>query len=369
MPVVSPQFTFDFESNLRVIALDEYARMLLHAGEIDRFVKTIPSGSRREVVGFLLDTATIEDQGKGGNVAYDEMSLIEYSVENLDAGKGLQIRKQQFEDLDGHGVQIGTKWVRNITAQAAYWKRKKAMQLLKNAMTSGSVIGYDKKDFFVSSTVIGGAITNAHPYDPNDTTKGGYANKLTGAASGSYPGACPIDATNATTDDVAVTNITKALAYAAGGIKMPNGVDPRFLMPSEVTILHPPALTKRVQTITNARYIASAASSGGGSLDLEAIMKNYAFGDPIEAPELSAANGGSDTTYYLIFEEIASGDQLGAIIHQLRENFKIQFYSGSGSADGVDAVLFRAQLLEWLTHGRYAVAPAHPYLVFACLGT
>ncbi len=68
MPAKSPQFYFDFESNLRFIATDEFARILRHLF-VDRIAKTIPSDSKKEVIGFLLDTAYIEDQGKGGNVA------------------------------------------------------------------------------------------------------------------------------------------------------------------------------------------------------------------------------------------------------------------------------------------------------------
>lgn len=367
--MIDKSFLFDFESNLRVIAVDEYARMLkgMYA---DRFVKTVTSKSKKEVLGFLLDTATIEDQGLGGNVAYEDMSMVEYEIKNLDAGKGLKIRKQQFEDLDGNGVQVGTKWVRNISAQAAYWKQKKAMKLIRDAATSGLVIGYDKKNLFVSSETITTAVTGAHPFNPNAPSRGGFANHFTGSASGSkgYPGAVPIDVANASTVDTARDNLNKAIAYIAGSILMPSGVDPRFLKPT--CLVHPPALTGRVQQLTKAKFIAQAAgSSGGGAGDVDAMIRNYGFGEPIEAPELSAANGGSDTAYYLICEEIAAGDQLGAIIHQVREPFAIQFYSGSGSADGIDAVLYRAQELEWLAHGRYAVAPGHPYLIFKCSAT
>lgn len=367
MPVVNKSFVFDFESNLRVIAVDEYARMLKNM-VADRFVKTVTSKSKKEVIGFLLDTATIEDQGLGGNVAYDDMSMVNYEVKNLDAGKGLLIRKQAFEDLDGNGVQVGTKWVRNISAQAAYWKQKKAMQLIKDAATTTSVIGYDRKDFFSKGVTVGAAVTDAHPFDPNAPGKGGFANWFTGAASGAYPGAVPIDVANASTVEDAVNNLTTALAYIAGSIKMPSGVDPRFL--KATALLHPPALTARAQQITKAKFIAQdSAGGGGGTGDIEAMIRNYGFGEPIEAPELSLANGGSDTDYYLICEEIAAGDQLGAIIHQVREAFAIQFYSGSGSADGIDAQLQRAQELEWLCHGRYAVAPGHPYLIFKCSAT
>jgi len=372
MPALTPSFLFDFESNLRLIAVDEYARML-KALYVDRICKTIPSMSKKEVIGFLLDTASIEDQGLGGNVSYSDMSMVEYAITNVDAGKGLRLRKQNFEDLDGHGVKLGEKWVRNISAYAAYWKQKKTMQMIKDAATSGKVLTYDGKNLFVSSETIGTAVTNAHPFDPNNTVLGGFANLFTGSPSGSngYPGACPIDTTNAATDDVAYANLVKVLSYISSAIKMPNGIDPRFLMPTQVTIVHPPALTGRVSTLMDAKFIAKAASSGGGASDVEWFAKRYGFGSPIEAPEIAAAagTGGSDTTYYVILEQIAGGDQLGAFVHLLREAFKIQFYSGSGSADGIDAILMRAQELEWLTHGRYAIAPGHPYLVFKCTGT
>ena len=222
----------------------------------------------------------------------------------------------------------------------------------------------------MSSETIGTANTNAHPYNPNLTALGGFANWFTGSAGGSkgYPGAVPIDPTNAATIETALNNLNKVYAYIGGAILMPNGVTPRFLKPS--LIIHPPALTARVAEITDAKFIAAAAgSSGGGSQDVTGVIRRWGFGEPIEAQELSAGNGGSDTTYYVVCETIAASDQLGAIIYQNREPFRINFYSGMGSAEGIDAILFRAQELEWLTHGRNAVAPGHPFLIFRCDAT
>jgi hypothetical protein len=361
MGALTPSFLFDFESNLRVISVNEYARMLKSLW-YQRVTKTLTSKGKKDVIGWLLDTATIEAQGKGGNVRFSDMHMIEQTIENLDAGRGLKIRKQQFEDADGNGVAIGQKWVQNISAQSAYWPQKLIANLIK---AGSSTLGYDGKNLFSSSETIGSAATNAHPYNPNQPSLGGFANWFTGAASGTkgYPGACPIDVTDAATVDIARNNLNKVIAYIAGSILMPNGKDPRFL--KATCLIHPPALTGRVQQITKAKFIGQAAgSSGGGSGDIEAMVRNYGFGEPIEAPELSAANGGSDTTYYVACEEIAAGDQLGALVYQVREPFAIQFYSGSGSADGLDAVLYRAQELEWLTHGRNAGAPGHPYMIF-----
>lgn len=361
---VNAAFTFDFESNLKVIQMNEYARMLQNLW-YQRVTKVMQSTGKKEVIGWLLDSATIEAQGKGGNVRFTDMSMVEQTITNLDAGRGLRIRKQQFEDLDGNGVQVGTKWVANVSAQAAYWPQKQIATVIRQGGTDTKQVCYDGVNLFSSSETVGTGTTNAHPFNPNSPELGGFANWFTGSASGSagYPGACPIDVTNATTIETARNNLNKVIAYITGAIKMPNGVDPRFLKPS--VILHPPALTARVQEITKAKFIAaSAGSSGGGSQDVEAMIRNYGFGEPIEAPELGAAFGGSDTTYYVVCEEIAAGDQLGALIHQVREPFSIHYYSGAGSAEGIDAVLFRAQELEWLAHGRNAQAPGRPELIF-----
>lgn len=359
MPAVTPSFLMDFESNMRVISVNEYARMLQNLW-VNRVAKTLQSSGRKEVIGWLLDTATIEDQGLGGNVAFEDMDMIEQEVVNLDSGKGLLIRKQQFEDLDGRGVQIGTKWAANIGAQMAYWPQKQISSLIK----TGTAIGYDLKRMFVASTTIGTGATDAHPFNPNRPALGGFANDFTSAVSGSYPGAVPIDVTNAATVETALANLNRAISYVKSNIKMPNGVDPRFLKPT--CLLHPPALTARAQQLTKAKFIAQSVNNtgGGGSGDVEAVIRNYGFGEPIEAPELSAANGGSDTTYYLICEEIAAADQLGATVYQVRENYSIVFHSAAEMSE-----LARRQEHQWICHGRNAVAPGHPFMIFRCQAT
>jgi hypothetical protein len=359
MPIVDASFVFDFESRLRVQQTNEYARMLATL-YFQRFTKMMTSESKQEVIGWLQDSAFIESQGLGGNVKFDDMSMIEQTIVNSDAGKGLRVRKQQFEDLDGNGVAVGTKWVQNISAFGAYWPQQQIMSMVK----ANTATCYDGKNLFVDTETVSSAATGAHPFNPNNTALGAFANWFTGSASGTqgYPGACPIDVTNASTIETARNNLNKVYAYIAGAIKMPNGITPRFLKPT--LLVHPPALTARVAETTDAKFIAAAAGSGGGSQDIEGLIRKYGFGEPIEAPELSAANGGSDSTYYVVCEQIAKADQLGAVIYQNREPFAIQFYSGMGSATGLDAILYRAQELQWLTHGRNAVAPGHPFMIY-----
>ena len=64
------------------------------------------------------------------------------------------------------------------------------------------------------------------------------------------------------TADVALTNLAKVQAYIES-IAAPNGTDPRGL--TGVKILAGPALFPRVVQLTNAKILAQAAASGGGS--------------------------------------------------------------------------------------------------------
>jgi hypothetical protein len=203
-----------------------------------------------------------------------------------------------------------------------------------------------------------------------------FANDFTGAASGVYPGALPIDdAVHGGYDgtvNMALINLSKAIAYVRGGIKMPNGEDPRYLKPS--VILAPPRMTARVQQLTNARTIAQVAGTGaGGSGDVEALIKNWGLASPIEVLELAAGQQytmddgtvvtGSDTTWYLACEEINSS-QLGALVYVDREPFSINYYSGFGGASAFDSMLGRQREFEWLCQGRNVTGYGHPYMLF-----
>jgi hypothetical protein len=52
------------------------------------------------------------------------------------------------------------------------------------------------------------------------------------------------------------------------------------------------------------------------------------------------------------------------VIYTEREPFAINYY---GTVD--QAVLGRAQELEWQCHGRNVVSSGHPYLLFKCKGS
>lgn len=344
MPAITPSFLFDLESNMRVITAQEYERLTSRLWW-NRICKLgPPSGAKKERVSWLLDTARIQRTNKGGNLEFEDIVSTTTEIEHSNAAAGLKIKKEQFEDVDGNGIDYASHWSRQMGAYAAYWPQKMlAQQMLANGLT------YDGQAFFAS----------AHPVNPFNASAGTFSNVFTGSASGIYPGALPID--SSVSVDVAVANIAKAIAYVAA-IKMPNGEDPRFLRLADIIV--PPALAARAQQITNAKFIAQvAATNAGGSGDVEALIRNFGLGQPIEAAELGSAFGGSDTTYYLAMEEITT-NQLGAFSYIQREPFSVLYYGPQN-----DAQLARIREYQWLTEGRNSILNGHPYLLFKAQAT
>lgn len=344
MPTITPSFLFDLESNMRVITSQEYERLTSKLWWQNVCKLGPPSGAKRERVSWLLDTARIQRTGKGGNIEFEDIVSTTTEVEHLNAAAGLKIKKEQFEDVDGNGIDYASHWSRQMGAYAAYWPQKMlAQQILANGNT------YDGQPFFSA----------AHPVNPFNLAAGTFQNVFTGAAAGIYPGALPID--TSVSVDQAIANIAKAIAYVAA-IKMPNGEDPRFLRLASIIV--PPALVARAQQITNAKFIAQLAAAGAaGSGDVDAVVRNFGLGQPIEATELSSAFGGSDVDYYLAMEEITS-NQLGAFSYIQREAFSVLYYGPQN-----DAQLARIREYQWLTEGRNSILNGHPYLLFKCRAT
>lgn len=342
MPPIIPSFLFDLESNMRMITSQEFERLTSKLWWQRVCKLGPPSNAKKERVSWLLDSARIQHTGKGGNVEFEDIVALTTEVEHQNAAAGLKIKKEQFEDVDGNGIDYATHWSRQMGAYAAYWPQKQvAAQILANGNT------YDSQPFF----------STAHPVNPFKPSAGTFSNVFTGASSGIYPGAIPID--SSVSVDVAVQNIAKAIAYVAS-IKMPNGEDPRFLRLADIIV--PPALVARAQQITNAKFIAQLAAAGAaGTGDVEAVIRNFGLGQPIEATELSSAFGGSDTTYYLAMEEITT-NQLGAFSYIQREPFSVLYYGPQN-----DAQLARIREFQWLTEGRNSILSGHPYLLFKCM--
>ncbi len=337
MGVLNLQYVMDLESRMRMIRENEYLRLTSNLWW-DKTMKVLPSGSRREIITWALSTAQLADQGQGGNWEYDNLTILETEFTAGDVGKAFKLRRKQFEDMDGNGVQLAAEWSQQIGAQHAYWPQKTAVSLLKNGHLAGSK-SYDNVSFFSAS----------HPVNPMKSEAGTFSNLFTG-----------VDVSTAVTADTALANLSTIFANIAS-IKMPNGVDPRFLRPSG--ILCAPKLFPRMVQLSNAKFIAQAAGSAAGSGDVEALIRALGYGQPIMADELAGFE--SDTTFFVICEQV-TGSQLGGLVYVEREPFSVRYYTGRGGGNGVDAILDRADELEWHTSGRNIGAYGHPFAIFKC---
>src|SRR4051812_12474576 len=181
MPALTPTFLFGVESRMKTITENEYMRLTDNLWW-PKLSKVRTSTGRRDVIEWLLSTATIKDQGKGGNIAFDDLVSTYVEIESKFNGNGLRLQRSQFEDTDGGGMDLAAQWSQDTGAQMAYWPQKQATYLLKNGHTAALATGYDRKAFFALD----------HPFNPYNVGAGVYANLMTGAASGLYPGACPI---------------------------------------------------------------------------------------------------------------------------------------------------------------------------------
>lgn len=355
-----PSFLFDFESEMMVITENEFAR--ISASDVLWYrdvVKVRTTGKRREIIAWLISNAKLYDGGPtGGGIRFDDMMAIsqEYDVRNVNAG--LQLQVNQVEDNDGDGFDFAAHWSAEMGALGAYWPQQVTTTLILNGAspTNKSGVAYDGQGFFQNATQTG------HYNDGRSAGPGVYFNWLTGASSGEYPGAMPID--ESVSLDTAFKNMSKVLAYIAS-LKMPNGTTPRFLKAKRLLVS--PRLMPRALQLTNAKYIAQAASSGGGSGDVQAVIQYWGFLQPLEVQELAGATSddgvNQDLTWYLCCEEMRTS-QLGSFVYVDREPFKVTYYTGQGGGTGVDAVLDRARELEWHIQGRNVAGYGHPYGFF-----
>lgn len=343
MPALTPQFLFDLETRMQVVSAAEFQRLTAQL-RWSMIAKSMTSQSARERLIWMLDTAGIQYEDRlGGGVEFEELISNTFEFENKTATGGMELNVNKFTDLDGGGVNLAAEWSRQISAKAAYWPEQQVWA----AVCAGDQTGfttYDGKKFF----------DTAHPLNPFDSSVGTFNNVFTGGASGAYPGACPIDAS--VTLDQAFINLQKVITYIRQ-IKMADGVTPRKLRARHLFV--PPALTMRAQQLTNAKFIAQAATGGAGAADVEAVINNWGIGQPVEIDELGAAmTNGSDTSYYIGVEQLTS-DPIGALVYCEREPFSIVYNTGM-----TDAQLQRANKLQWTTRGRNKVVYGHPYLLF-----
>jgi hypothetical protein len=339
--IIDPTFLGSLESNMRVLFDQKYKALNEDAWwQVCTYQST--SRSLKEIVYFSLESAKLHRGYKGGFKDFDEIRYLNTAVENEYTQSGLELTEAELSDLDGNGVQSATKWIGEIGQLTAHHPQ----QMLSDAILSTTSLTYDNLSYFNT-----GHYTNG--VDVND---GVYANDLTGAAAGSYPGALPIG--GATTLDAAAINLTKAIAYIKS-LKTPTGY-PRKLKVKALIV--PPALYGRAVQLVMGAFLPGAAVSGGGTADNKPLAASWGIGQPLAADELSASfTNGSDSTYYLATEW--SGEE-AAFIYSNRQPFAVRYNSGM-----TDSELERADRLQWTCKGRNGILPLHPYGLFRVKAT
>lgn len=370
---ISADFLFSIEKEMQVLNERGYFRLL--EGEnlwYPKLLKVRPFEGKSERLLWLLSTASIEqvtqnDGGEsGGSINFDQLAMVQQEFFPAEHRKGYKIGKLKYLNFMAGGVNPAARWAEDIGSYGAYYPQRLTAQAI---LYGGTLLGYDGVSFF----------NTAHPVHPLIPNLGTFANDFTGAASGNYPGALPID--DSVTIDVAATNLSKAISYIEGAIPQPNGAgDPRML---EVAfVLYPPRMTARVNQLLDADFIPQQSGGGAGSGDIKKFFKKFNMAEPVRAKELDGNRSytfpgptggnvtvtGSHTTYYIAAKE-ASVTELGAFIENKRLPFQLHTYTGESGSEGVDAVLGRSHDLEWHYDGVTAVNPGHPYTFFRFQGS
>lgn len=363
-------FLFSIEKRMRNLNERNYMK-LIAAGNLwyPKVMRELPLEGKSERITWLLDTASIEqltpnDGGEnGGSINFDELATITTEYFPAYHARGFRIGKMRWLNFLQSGIDPVSRWAGAIGTYGAYYPQRLSAILILNG---ANITGYDGVPFW----------STAHPNHPLIPALGTYANVFTGAASGVYPGACPID--DSVTLDVAMTNLSKILSYIEGGILQPNGAgDPRLLVARY--LLHPKRMTTRVNELLDAATLPFPSTGGAGAADVRPFFKRFRTIEPLEAKELGAAASytipgplgtpvtvtGSDNTFYIVCEE-ASDTELGSLLLNMRMPFSLHTYTGDSGGGGIDAFLGRAQKAEYHYDGWIGANVGHPYGIFQC---
>ncbi len=348
--VLDPVWFANLESRMQYKVTTDYLAL---ASELwyTTVTTSIPSQSSKEILSWLLSTAALENVGVDVNkISFDEIQAVFTEVIPENFTGGLKLTKNQLSDLDGGGVQAAQHFAGQMGGLFALTPQLETAKFLKNGHLATSKLGYDGKPLFATD----------HPNCVGDSSKGTFANYFTGSADGTYPGALPVSGVTA---QVALQNLATLKSYIAN-IPMPNGQASRYLKP--VAVLAPTALMPTFVRLSTADFIAETAGSAaaqGGSGDIKGLRNYLGFGTPIEAVELGAAYGGSDSTFYVVCQSVAS-EPIGGVVLVNREPFQIYYHGPQDSA-----TLASKREFQWTADGRIGLGVGLPYRIFKVLAS
>ena len=322
MHEMNPAFLSDLTTNLKVIGSRSYEARSKNLWW-QKVAGQKRSGSKREVLAWLLDQWKLHIETTDGQVEFEKCVARTHEFTHGFESVGIELFESDFEDLDGNGVQVATEFVRKMGSEFAYSPQRQLGEAI-----NANPKAYDGKAFFAADHPVSGKA--------GDLTLGTYSNLITSK---------PID--DSVTIDVAKKNLGYAIAKA-GAIKAPDG-SPRSLTP--VGLLVPGAMATRATDLLGAQFIGAA-----GSTDHKAVLSAWNLGVPLVANELGADYGGSDTSYYLVMSEVGE-DDLGGFVWSVRKDYGIKYPSLQ------DALYQESSKLRWVAKGRTALVTGHPFLL------
>lgn len=325
---ISPQFVLSLDTDLKVITENTWRRVLPNL-VWDRLMSVVPaSDSFSRVMAWMLTTAKLYPEGRGGNTRFDDMVLATHTIENTNAGAGLRLTRNELEDNQmGANPQVATldwarQWAEQIGNAAAFYPEQQLFALIAAGTTA---TGYDGVSFFNA----------AHPLNPNGGG-GTYSNIITGVSIATGLDADPLK-------DVALAQANFAKALAAVSAQKFLGGIPRYLRPTVMFV--PTALQYRAEQVTGARTV--------GLTENVLVNRNI---EVVVNPLLDS----EPTVYYLGVADMLS-DDLAPFLWWERQPFELRGYSLADEAN-----LSRKDEFEWHMKGRNAAAYGHPYLFYRC---
>lgn len=323
---VTPQWVGTLETNVQTLAVDAWKRVM---DELmwDKMMDVRKSGTLRELLFWLIESAKISTEGLGGNKRYDDIAATFQEIDNTRSGAGLILTKDEIADnMMASGAMRGmspldyaASWARQMGGGAAYWPQERLFTDLIGfgKVTTGPAGScYDGQAFFSAS----------HPVNP----LGG------GPTFSNIATAKPLSA--AADLPTAAANINAVVAQMRG-FKMPNGKY-RFMRPR--VLMYDPSNDYTVSQLLDAKFFAATENAYFSRLKLQ----------PICCDELAAEPG-----VYYIGAEIIPGEG-GPFIYQDREPYVLSSYAPETLVE-----LQRRKKFEWDFSGRNAVAYGHPFQI------
>lgn len=335
------------ENRVEAIVREDYAELNENIWW-DVIAKTRETVTAKEILTWIVETAMIRKLDPG-SMYFEDLEMAYREIAPEFAGAGFQITREQAEDVvggtpGGAALAAAASWAKQIAEHSRYWPQHLAAERI-NAGENADAKSYDGVPFF----------SDVHPVNGKNTEAGTFANLITGAvlsAANLGAGAARID--ESVTVEEAVTNLQRVMAYLMT-IKQANGKNPRRLRAKAIIV--PPALAGRAGQLTNAHTVAQAATSGGGSANIESVVRRWNLGQPYVAEELGSAYGGEDNAYYIVAGPRRA--EADALLYVNREPFEVLFHGPAGAAE-----LARTRKLQWVTGGRNAMTYGHPFQLF-----